>query len=71
MASQYSKIDSLFLNQYLKKTNVVNNKQASHLVKFHVYAHVYALKQTYYDTLVRAIKRQEIKEFYTLDISVK
>lgn len=26
--------------------------QALHLVKFHVYAHLYALKQTCYDTLV-------------------
>lgn len=45
--------------------------QALHLVKFHVYAHLYALKQTCYDTLVRTMKRQEIKKFYTLDISLK
>lgn len=55
----------------MDENKFVNNKQASHLVKFPVVAHLYALKQTYYDTLVRAIKRQEIKEFYTLDISVK
>lgn len=32
----------------MDKTNFVKNKQASHLVKCHVYAHLYALKQTWY-----------------------
>lgn len=49
--------------------------QALHLVKFHVYAHLYALKQTCYDTLVRTMKRQEIKGIlytrYFIEIETK